>query len=248
MSLAASIQITDQDVYQISSVQNAEYRGQVASTPSGKTFTYAHAGAVNLTAGQLTSPVAVTANYVTRTLSSSYATGVNQITVTLGTTATADMFKNWWFVVTDGTGKGQGAYPVVGNTAATSGTSNATTVTIKGALNIALDNTSVVGLYPNQFSGQVVTDHTAAPAVPVSGAPTVNVTAAYFYWSQTGGYASILSDDTSVVTKNAGGIASNTVDGAVEIEVAGTVTTRVGYAPELMVASKYSPFVLTLDY
>lgn len=248
MSLAASIQITDQDIYQTSSVQNAEWRGQTASTSTGRTFTYAHAGAVNLTAGKLTSPVAVTANYVTRTLSSSYAAGVNQITVTLGTTATADMFKNWWLVVTDGTGAGQGAYPIIGNTAATAGTSNATTITIKGALNIALDNTSVVGAYPSQFSGQIVTDHTAAPAVPVSGAPVVNVTAGYYYWSQTGGYASILSDDTSVVTKNAGGIASNTIDGAVELEVAGTVTSRIGYAPELMVANKYSPFVLTLDY
>lgn len=248
MSLAGSIQIMDQDVYTISSVQNSEYRGQAATTPNGRIFTYGHAGATNLTAGQLTSPVTVTANYVTRTLSIAAAAGTNQITVTLGTTATADMFKNWWFVVTDGTGKGQGAYPIIGNTAATAGTSNATTITIKGALNIALDATSVVGAYPNQFSGQVVTDHNAAPAVPVSGAPTVNVTAANYYWSQTGGYASILSDDTSVVTKNAGGVASNTVDGAVEIEVAGTVTSRVGYAPELMVANKYSPFVLTLDY
>lgn len=248
MSLSSSIQITDQDIYQTSSVQNSEMRGQTASTSSNKTFTYTHAGAVNLVAGQLTSPVAVTANYITRTLSIAAAAGANQITVTLGTTATADMFKNWWFVITDGTGKGQGAYQIVGNTAATAGTSNATTITIKGALNIALDTTSVVGAYPNQYSGNVVTDHTAAPAVPVSGASVINVTTLFYYWSQTGGYASILSDDTSVVTKNAGGIASNTVDGAVEIEVAGTVTRRIGYAPELMVASKYSPFVLTLDY
>lgn len=248
MSLAAAIQILDQDVYQTATVQGAERRGQVGVTPNGRAFTYSHAGAVNLVAGQITSPPASTANYVNRTLSASFAAGVNQVTVTLGGTVNADVFKDWWFVVTDGTGKGQGAYPISGNTAATSGTSNATTVTIKGALNIALDNTSVVGMYPSQFSAQVVSDHTTAPAVPISGAPIVNVTAGNYYWSQTGGYASILSDDTSVVTKNANGIASNTVDGAVEIEVSGTVTNRVGYAPELMVAGKYSPFVLTLDY
>ncbi len=246
MSLASSIQITDQDVYQISSVQNAEMLGQTAVTNSGRVFSYAQAGATNLAAGKLTSPVAVTANYATRTLSSSYAAGVNQITITLGGTATQDAFKGFWLVVTDGTGKGQGAYTVVGNTAATAGTSNATIVTIKGALNIALDNTSVVGLYPSQFSAQVVSASGSAPAVPISGAPTVNVTANYFYWSQTGGYASILSD--GAITKNAGGIASNAVDGAAEIEVAGTVTRRVGYAPELTVDAKYSPFVLTLDY
>lgn len=248
MSLSARVQITDQDVYQASSVQNAEYLGQVASTTSGRIFSYAQAGASNLSAGKITSPVAVTANYATRTLSTSYAVGTTQITITLGTTASADAFKNYNLVVTDGTGKGQGSYTVVGNTAATAGTSNATTVEIRGALNVALDNTSVVGLYPSQFSATVVTDHTGAPAVPVAGAPVVPVTATYYYWSQTGGYASILSDDTSVVTKNAEGIASNSVDGAVEIRVDATVTRAVGYAPELMVANKYSPFVLTLDY
>lgn len=248
MSLAASIQITDQDVYQISSTQGAEVLGQTAVTPSGRIFTYAQAGASNLAAGKLTSPAAVTANYATRTLSTSFAAGSTQITITLGATATQDSFKGFWFVVTDGTGKGQGSYQVTGNTAATAGTSNATTVSIDGALNVALDNTSVVGLYPSQQSALVVSASGSAPAIPVSGAPVVPVTAAYYFWNQTGGYASILSDDTSVVTKNAGGIASNSVDGAVELEVAATVTRRVGYAPELMVANKYSPFVLTLDY
>lgn len=248
MSLAASIQITDQDTYQISSVQNAELRGQTATTSSGKTFTYAHAGAVNLSPGKITSPPAITAGYATRTLSIAVTQGTNQVTVTLGTTATQDQFKGANLLVTDGTGAGQGAYTVVGNTAATAGNSNTTTLTIKGAINIALDTTSVVGIYPSQFAAQIVADHTAAPAIPVSGAPIIAVTASYYYWSQTGGYASLLSDDTSVVTKNAGGIASNTVDGAVEIEAAGTVTSRIGYAPELMVANKYSPFVLTLDY
>lgn len=247
MALASSIQITDQDAVSISSVQNAEVLGQSASTSAGRTFTYSQAGATNLAAGKLTSPVAVTANYVTRTLTVAAAINTNQITVTLGTTVSADAFRGFWFVVTDGTGKGQGAYSILGNTAATAGNSNVTVIKIKGALNVALDNTSVVGAYPSQYAATVIAASASAPAIPVNGAPVVAVTAAYYYWSQTGGYASILSDDTSVVTKNAGGIVSNTVDGAVEIEVSGTVTSRVGYAPELMVANKYSPFVLTLD-
>lgn len=242
MSLAATIQITDQDVYQVAPVQGGEKLGQLASTPSGKVFSYSKNGAADLVAGKITEPVAVTANYATRTLSSSFAAGVNQITVTLGTTAAQDAFKGFWLVVTDGTGKGQGAYQVTGNTAATAGTSNATTVQISGALNTALDNTSVVGLYPNQESSVVV--HSAAVAVPVAGAPIVPVTASYFFWNQVQGMASILSD--GAITKNAGAIASDAVAGAVEIEVSGTVTQRVGYAPELTVDTKYSPLVLTL--
>lgn len=240
MSLAASIQITDQDVYQQSSVAGAELIGQTATTPNGRTFAYATAGGA-LTAGQITQPAAVTANYATRTLSVAVTQYTNQVTITLGTTAAANAFVGFWLVVTDGTGKGQGSYYVTGNTAATAGNSNVTVVTVRGAVNVALDNTSVVGLYPSQESA--VIQHTAAVAIPVSGAPVINITSGNYFWNQVGGYASILSD--GAVTKNAGAIASDAVAGAVEIEVAGTVTQRVGYAPELTVDTKYSPLVLT---
>lgn len=242
MSLSAAIQITDQDVYQTATSRGGEIAGQLAVTPGGKAFAYALNGAVNLTAGQLTQPVAVTANYATRTLSTSFAAGVNKITVTLGATAATDALAGFWLVVTDGTGKGQGAYRVVGNTAATAGNSNSTTVTINGALTIALDNTSVVGFYPTQES-QVV-QHTASSAIPCSGAPVINVTASTWFWNQVQGYASILSD--GAITKNAGAIPSASVAGAATIELAATVTQRIGYAPELTVDTKYSPLVLNL--
>lgn len=242
MSLAASIQITDQDVYQQSSVANAELIGQLASTPDGKMFAYSNAGASNLTAGQITQPAAVTANYATRTLTTAAAANQNQITVPLGTTATSDQFIGFWLVVTDGTGKGQGTYYITGNTAATAGNSNTTVLTIRGALRVALDTTSVVSILPNQETA--VVQHTAAVAVPTSGAPVRSITAANWFWNQVQGMASILSD--GAITKNAGAIASDAVAGAVEIEVAGTVTQRVGYAPELTVDTKYSPLVLTL--
>lgn len=242
MSLSASLQITDQDVYQQAAVIGAEQIGQLATTPQGKTFAYSQNGAVNLTAGQLTQPVAVTANYATRTLSIAVTQGANQVTVTLGTTAAQDAFKGFWLAVTDGTGKGQGAYYVTGNTAATAGNSNTTIVSIDNAINIALDTTSVVGLYPSQESA--VVQHTASSAIPTSGAPVINITASNFFWNQIGGYASILSD--GAVTKNAYAIPSASVAGAVTIDLAATVTASVGYAPELTVDTKYSPLVLNI--
>lgn len=241
MSLAASIQITDQDIYQQSSTRGAQKIGQVASTPSGRTFEYSvSAGAV--TAGQITQPLAITANYATRTLTTAAAQYANQVTVPLGTTAAADLFLGYYLVVTDGTGKGQGAYYITGNTAATAGNSNTTILNISGGVNIALDTTSVVSIIPSQESS--VIQHTAAVALPVSGAPVINITSGYYFWNQVGGMASILSD--GAITKNAGVIASDAVAGAVEIEVAGTVTQRAGYAPELTVDTKYSPLVLTV--
>lgn len=241
MSLSATMQITDQDVYQQATVIGGETIGQIATTPQGKTFMYASAGGT-LTAGQLTQTLAVTANYATRTLSIAVAQYANQVTVTLGTTVAQDAFKGYWLVVTDGTGKGQGSYYVTGNTAATAGNSNTTIVNIDNAVNIALDTTSVVGLYPNQESA--VVQHTAVSALPTAGAPVINITSGNYFWNQVGGYASILSD--GAVTKNALAIPSGSIAGAVTIDLAATVTASVGYAPELTVDAKYSPLVLNV--
>lgn len=241
MGLAASIQITDQDTYQQSSTKGAEKHGQLATTVSGLTFAYSNAGGT-LTAGQLTQPAAVTANYATRTLTTAAAALQNQVTIPLGTTAAADAFAGFWLVVTDGTGKGQGAYRVTGNTAATAGNSNTTVVSIQNQLNVALDTTSVVGLYPNQESA--VVQHTASSAIPTSGAPTIAITSGNWFWNQVGGYASILSD--GIVTKNAYALPSASVAGAVTIDLAASVTQEVGFAPEATVDTKYSPLVLTI--
>lgn len=241
MSLSASMQITDQDVYQQSANIGGEVFGQLATTPQGKTFMYSSAGG-NLVAGQLTQPAAVTANYATRTLTVAVAQFANQITVTLGATVAQDALKGFWLAVTDGTGKGQGAYYVTGNTAATAGNSNTTIATIDNAFNVALDTTSVVGFYPSQASA--VVQHTAASAIPASGAPVVAITSGNFFWSQVGGYASILS--AGAITKNALAIPDGTVPGAASIDLAATVTTGVGYAPELTVDTKYSPLVLNV--
>lgn len=243
MSLGATIQITDQDIYQQGTYVPSEKIGQLASDTTGtKMFALSKAGGA-LTAGQITEPVAVTANYATRTLSVTVAQYATQVTVTLGTTVAADAFIGFWLVVTDGTGKGQGAYYVTGNTAATAGNSNTTVVTIKGAVNIALDATSVVGLYPNQEITTI--QHTAVITLPTAGAPVINVTSSNYFWNQVSGMASILSD-SAVVTKNAEGIPSDVTAGGVEIRVDATIIHPVGYAPELTVSGKYSPFVLTL--
>lgn len=242
MSLAASIQITDQDVYQVSVNIGAEKLGQLATTSDGRTYAYSQNGAVILNAGQLTQTLAVTANYATRTLSVAAAINQNQVSVPLGTTAVQDAFKGYWFVVTDGTGKGQGSYYVLGNTAATAGNTNTTLVELKGNLNVALDTTSVVGLYPNQETA--VVQHTASSALPTAGVPLVSIAASNYFWNQIGGYASVLSD--GIVTKNALAIPSASVAGAVTVDLAATVTASVGYAPEATVDTKYSPLVLNV--
>lgn len=241
MALSASIQITDQDINSQSSVANSQLIGQLASTSDGRTFAYAKSGGT-LTRGQITQPAAVTANYANRTLTTAAARDANQVTIPLGTTAAADAFVGYWLVVNDGTAEGQGTYYITGNTAATSGNSNTTTVNIRGGLRVALTTASDVTILPNQQSA--VVQHTAAIALPTAGVPVIDVTSGYWFWNQITGMASVLSD--GAITKNAGAIPSDAVPGGVEIEVAATIVRRVGYAPELTVDTEYSPLVLTL--
>ncbi len=244
MSLAAGMQITDQDIQTQSSTSNSELLGQKAATPDGRVFSYAKS-AGTLTAGQITEPVAITANYANRALTTSAAAGSNQVTIVLGTTAAADLFIGQYLVINDNTGQGQGAYYIVGNTAATAGNSNTTVVSIRGALRAAISATATatdVTIQPNQQSS--VIQHTAVVAIPTAGAPVIDITSGYFFWNQVQGMASILAD--GAIGKNSQGIVSDATAGAVEVRVDATVTVPVGYAPEATTTTDYSPFVLTL--
>ena len=107
----------------------------------------------------------------------------------------------------------------------------------------ALTTSSKVSLTTNPWADTIIA--AGAVALFCNGAPNVAVTAASYYWSQTGGIASILSD--GVITKGAGAILSDAVNGAVEVEVAGTVTQRVGTAIEATVDAKYYPIYMTLE-
>lgn len=242
MSLGASIQITDQDIFQQTVNKGGENIGQQATTPDGRTFAYASAGVGGLTRGQITQPAAVTANYNTRSITVAAAVNANQISVTLGTTVAADAFLGFWLVVTDtsAAGAGQGTYYIQGNTAATAGNSNTTIVRIRGGLAVALTTASVVGIYPSQESAVIT--HTAVAAIPSVGVPVISVTAGNFFWNQVSGFASVLSD--GIITKSAGIICSASVAGAVAIEATTSVTQRIGYVPEATVDTKYSPVVL----
>lgn len=241
MSLAASIQITDQDINSQSTYVPSELLGQLASTSDGRGFRLSKSAGA-LTAGQITEPGTVTANYANRTLTTAAAQYANQVTIPLGTTATADQFVGFYLIVNDGVGQGQGAYYVTGNTAATAGNSNTTTVTIRGALQVALTTGSDVTLEPNQATG--VIQHTAAVAIPTAGAPVIDVTSGYYFWNQVTGMASILSD--GAIAKNTEGIPSDATAGSVETRVDATIVKAVGFAPELTVTTEYSPFILTL--
>lgn len=239
--LATRQQIYDQDARTISSNQAGTQLGQVAETPDGRVFQYALAGASNLAAGKLTQAPITTANHITQTGVATLV-GDTNVTYTIGATAAAaDLYASGYFAVT--VGPGMNTYSIVGNSSV-SASGGSITVSLAEPITVATTTASKFTLMPHPMKSTVVTAGSTA-AIPVTGVPNVLVTAAYYYWSQVGGYASVLSD--GAITKNAGATAStNAVPGAAIIEATTTVTNRIGYAPELTVDTAYWPLVLTL--
>lgn len=213
--------------------------GTIAETPDGRVFQFALAGATTLAAGKLTTTPATTANHVTQT-GTANAVSTTSVTYTIGATAaTADFYKGGYFAVN--VGPGQNLYNIAGNTAS----AGAAPITVRlndGGLTVATTTSSKFSLYPNPFSLTVIT--TAAATQPCTGAPNVAVTNGYYYWSQVGGYCSVLSD--GVIGKNSDAIVSASVNGAAVVEGTSTVTQRIGYAPEATVDTTYLPLVLTI--
>lgn len=240
--LAGFKQISSQEVNATSTTQRHEL-GSIGATADGRIFRYVLNGGVALSAGKLTAAQAKVANHTNITAAAAAAVGDKVITATLGATAaTADQYRDGYLVVVDVAGTGQ-ALRIAGNSAASS--SGTVTVYLQDPLNTALTTSSKVSLVYNPWSGVVISPSATGVAQVATGVPQLAVAASAYAWVQTGGLASVLSD--GIITKGAGGIISDAVDGAVEIEVAATVTQRVSYAPEATVDTKYYPQYLTLD-
>lgn len=236
--ISAQIQLTDQDARSTASSRGSARLGQLASTNDGRVFAYQRAGGVALSAGKLVTASAIAANHVGRTAVAT-AAGSTSVTFTLGATAaTADQYAEGYLDVN--VGPSQGSYKIVGNTAAAS--SGSITVYLAEPLTAALTTASRLSLYPNPFADTIIS--ASAVALQAVGVPNVDHAIAAYGWAQVGGYCAVLSD--GIIGKASGAIISDAVNGAVEVEVAGTVTQRVGFAVEATVDTQYQLINLTL--
>lgn len=224
------------------SVTKLHNLGTVAETADGRVYRYAQAGAVDLAAGKINNGVAKVTNHTINSVATAAAVGDKQVNITLAgaTATTAGQYDDGYLHVIDSAGVGS-SYRIAGTPViAGSGTG---IIQLQDAIATALTTSSKVALVPSPWSGSIV--QTGSVSLFINGTNNVIVTAAYYYWSQTGGIASVLSD--GVVAKNAEAINSDAVAGAVETRVDATVTRAVGVAPEATVDAKYYPLFLTLE-
>lgn len=232
-------EITMQEARKTSATRN-EALGTIGRA-GGKLYRYGRAGAVDLAAGKLVVTKARVANHANMAVAVAAAIGATTVKATLGgTAATEDQYAGGILTVNDSTGAGV-TYAVKGN-GAQSSTSGTVIVYLAEPLTVALTTSSKVTLDVNPGDGVVISP--AAVAHVPYGVPNVAVTAAYYAWFQYQGYCSVLSD--GVIGKGSGAIISDAVNGAVEVEAAGTVTRRVGTAIEATVDAKYYPVKLEL--
>lgn len=237
------VTLTNQDARQVSSTQLHKL-GTVAETADGRCYRYALAGGSNLAAGLLNTSTAKVTNHTNNAVATAVTgnTGVRQVNLTLAgaTATTAGQYDGGYLVVNDSAGVGC-AYRIAGTPViAGSGTG---IVQLEEQVATSLTTSSKVSLQYNLFGPAIVS--AAAAALFVNGSNNVAVTAAYYYWSQTLGIASVLSD--GVIGKGSDAIVSASVNGAAVVEGGSAVTQRVAVAPEATVDTKYYPLYLTLE-
>lgn len=218
--------------------------GTVAETADGRVFRYAHASTSNLAAGLVNTATAKIANHTNNAVATAAAVGARSVNITLaGNTATTlAQYDDGFLVVNDSAGVGC-AYRIEGTPViAGSGTG---VIQLSEGIATALTTSSKVSLAYNPFDLAIVHAGSTA-ALFCNGTNNVAVTASYYYWSQTGGMASVLSD--GVIGKGSGAIlTTNAVAGALLVEGTSSVTQRVGTAPDATVDAKYYPIYLTLE-
>lgn len=182
------------------SITQKEELGALRILKDGRKFRYAKAGASALAAGKLAVAAAVAADVMNEACTAIHAIGDTVFSETITSAAAAyaeNYFAGGYLQINDGTGEGH-QYKILSSSAvAQAGTS--ITLILEDPIRVATAGTSATEFSIVQSPWQAVIE-SATLALPVGVTPIV-VTAAYYYWAQTGGPAIALSGNTDAVGK-----------------------------------------------
>lgn len=174
-----------QGLYEISATAKEDV-GTIRRDLYGNTYRYAKAGGTALAPGKNTTAPATNADWENIAVAAAVAVGGKTITATnvaVGSDAlAADYFKGGQLQVNDAAGEGHW-YRIVSSSVITA-TSTTVTIALDEGVRVALTTSSEVTLVPSLYMGTILS---ATATLPATGTPLVDVTADYYYWSQTGG-------------------------------------------------------------
>ena len=231
----------NQSVLAQSSTQKEEL-GALRILRDGRKFRYAKAGASALAAGKLTVSAAVGADVMNEACTAVHAIGDIVFSETI-TSATyiENYFAGGYLQINDGTGEGH-QYKILSSTAVTAGTS--IILQLDEPIRVATAGTSASEFSIIHSPWQATVESTTL-GCPVGITPIV-VTAAYFYWAQTGGPAIALSGNTDAAGKPL--YQSTTTAGALAGLDAASYYPQVAIALGTAgVSGEYKPVMLTMD-
>ena len=247
---AATIQLSAREVYQEHQYQRHNL-GTKGVTSDGRTFRYARNGAVLGIAGNVQQGALPVANHNETVVGAARVRAVGDLTVssTLGGTAAAvDLYAEGYVHVnkTDGVGTVYTIHRAYkagdGHAAVSSGA--VITANIDAPIKVALVAASELAFSKNPYDATIIMP-SPATAVTVGVMPHA-VTAAYYYWLQTGGVAGVLADASCLIGDVVVGSASN--NGAVMPSAAyETDGPAVGILVKVPATGEYGAVSLTLD-
>ena len=229
-----------QGIYEISKTKK-ERIGALRILSDGRKFRYGKAGAANLSSGKMGVAAQVAADVTNETaIAAAIGVKVLELTITSATYA-EDYFKGGYLQINDEAGEGY-QYPIESSTAVAAGT--AISITLEEGVKVALTTSSEFTLVHSPWMATV--ESATDENIPV-GIPVVAVTAAYYYWAQTGGVAICLASGSEAVgTRMVLGTTAGSVtamSGSVDVDVP-EVGWQLGTAG---VSSEYKPIFLTID-
>ena len=177
-------------------------------------FRYGKCGGTAITAGKVVqSKARVGADHTNCTATAAVAAGQTTISIeTNGTDITADQYAEGYLWVNDVNGEGQ-CLRIKTHNAHDHSDDPSISFTCYDDLATALTTSSQLSLMENPYSAVIV-----APAThtgPAVGVTTIDTTADYYAWFQTGGPAAVLTDGTITLTGPV--VRSDGTAGAVEV-------------------------------
>jgi len=181
----------DQQIYEVSSVQNFELGARKEVGVS--VYQYGLAGAVDLALGVLCQAPVPAAAHHDLVPAASYAAGVYIVTLTLGATPlAANEMAGGWLHVNDGTGQGQ-VFEILSHPAALAAATCA--FTLKTPITTAFNAANTLcALTANPYRAVII--HPGPPTAQLVGVPVAAIPAANYGWFQTRGPAAVLTQGT----------------------------------------------------
>lgn len=239
--LTAFANLSGQDLLTNSSTQTMPI-GSYMETADGRGFRYAKNGAVATVAGKVYQSSALDATNLQPSGGlgvSAAAIGDTSVTITTSITLTANQLAGGYLSVDVTPGQGY-LYRIAGNTAV-SGAAGAI-IYLEDPLIIALTASSKVIVAKHPYDGVVIEPGT--PTGVIAGVPNGVFTAAYYFWIQTHGTASVLFTGTGVAGKAVGSLSGGT-SGSMAPAIA--ATNIGGYHIATGITGEYALIFLNID-